>query len=149
MRIPISAAFALLILTGSSSLAQTLMSKPTGMVCFDKDGNFVIATFTYRVPLQPPVLGFLPGRPYSAEEIAQDTQILPDGTRIVRSRYTGYFYRDSSGRTRTEQRFPSSPTEKQKGTPIVPEIFDPVAGCIYYLDAATKVAHRVDLPQER
>jgi hypothetical protein len=29
----------------------------------------------------------------------------------------------------------------------VPEIFDPVDGCIYYLDVANGVAHRVDLPQ--
>jgi len=36
---------------------------------------------------------------------------------------------------------------KQKEIPAVPEIFDPVAGCIYYLDVANKVAHRVELPQ--
>jgi hypothetical protein len=29
----------------------------------------------------------------------------------------------------------------------VPEIFDPVAGCIYYLDVAKRVAHRVELQQ--
>ncbi|HSW38384.1 MAG TPA: hypothetical protein VLL97_02700 [Acidobacteriota bacterium] len=30
---------------------------------------------------------------------------------------------------------------------MVPEIFDPVAGCIYYFDVANKIAHRVELPQ--
>ncbi len=145
MRYPIPIAF--LMLAISSSYAQTSMSKPSGSVRYDRDGNFVSATFTYRVPPQPPVLGYLPGRPYSAEEISQQTQILPDGTRIIRSSYSGYFYRDSAGRTRTEQRLPQSPILKQAETPIVPEIFDPVAGCIYYLDVANRVAHRVELQQ--
>jgi hypothetical protein len=147
MRFPIAISIAILGLAIPSSLAQTLMSKPTGFTRFDRDGNFVEATFTYRVPLQPPVLGFMPGRPYSAEEISQHTQILADGTRIIRSSYSGYFYRDSAGRTRTERRLSSSPTEKHAKTPIVPEIFDPVAGCIYYLDVAKRVAHRVELQQ--
>jgi hypothetical protein len=147
MRYPISVSFALLVLAIPSGLAQTLMSKPSSSVRFDKDGNFITATFTYRVPLQPPVLGLLPGRPYSAEEISQQTQILPDGTRIVRSSFSSLFYRDSAGRTRTEQHLPQSRIANQAETPIVPEIFDPVAGCIYYLDAANKVVHRVELPQ--
>lgn len=147
MRHPISNFIAVLVLVVSLGLAQTQMSKPTSSARYDKDGNFVTATFTYRVPPQPPVLGFLPGRPYSAEEVSQQTQILPDGTRVVRSSYSGYFYRDSAGRTRTEQRLPEPQIMKQVGTPVVPEIFDPVEGCIYYLDAANRVAHRVDLPQ--
>jgi hypothetical protein len=147
MRFPISISIALLVLAIPSGLAQTLMSRPTSSVRFDKDGKFVTATFTYRVPLQPPVLGFLPGRPYSAEEITQQTQVLPDGTRIVRSSFSSFFYRDSAGRTRTEQRIPPLPTGKQSETPIVPEIFDPVAGCIYYLDIADRVVHRVELPK--
>jgi len=147
MRYPISISLAFLILTFPAGHAQTLMSKPSGSVRYDKDGNFVSSTFTYRVPPQPPVLGFLPGRPYSAEELSQQTQILPDGTRVIRTSYSGYFYRDSAGRTRTEQRLPQSPVLKQAETPVVPEIFDPVAGCIYYLDVANRVAHRVELPQ--
>ena len=147
MRFPISMVFALLVLTIPAAPAQTLMSKPMGSVHFDKDGNVVLATFTYRVPLQPPVLGFLPGHPYSAEEIIQQTQILSDGTRIVRSRSSKMLYRDSAGRTRTEESFPSPPTMKDAKAPIVPEIFDPVAGCVYYLESANKIAHRVELPQ--
>ena len=147
MRYPISISLATLVLAFSSGLAQTQMSKPSGSVRYDKDGKFVSASFTFRVPLYPPVNGFLPGRPYSAEEISQQTQILPDGSRVVRSSYSGHFYRDSAGRTRTEQQFPQSTILKQKEAPAVPEIFDPVDGCIYYLDAAKRIAHRVELPQ--
>ena len=39
-----------------------------------------------------------------------------------------------------------SPTGKQAVVPAIPEILDPVAGCIYYLDVAKRVAHRVELP---
>ncbi|MDM7997150.1 MAG: hypothetical protein QUT30_15875 [Acidobacteriota bacterium] len=145
MRYPIS--ILAIVLVSSVCSAQTQLSKPTGSVRYDKDGKFVTASFTFRVPLQPPVLGFMPERPYSAEEISQQTQILPDGSRVVRSSYSGYFYRDSAGRTRTEQRFPPSMILKRAAAPVVPEIFDPVAGCIYYLDQANKVAHRVELPK--
>lgn len=147
MRYPISITPAILVLALSFGSAQTQMSKPTGSVRYDRNGKFVTASFTFRVPLQPPVLGFLPERPYTAEEISQETRILPDGTRVVRSSYSGYFYRDSAGRTRTEQRFPQSMILKQTEAPVVPEIFDPVAGCIYYLDVEKRVAHRVELPQ--
>jgi hypothetical protein len=147
MRYPISVIVAILVLASSFGSAQTQISPPSGTVRYDKDGKFVAASFTFRVPLQPPVLGFMPERPYSAEEISQQTQILPDGNRVVRSSYSGYFYRDSAGRTRTEQRFPQSMIMKPSEAPVVPEIFDPVAGCIYYLDQAKKIAHRVELPQ--
>jgi hypothetical protein len=147
MRYSIFITIAYLILSAAAGLSQTQMSKPGGSVFFDRDGQFTTATFTYRVPLQPPITGYLPGRPFSAEEISQHTQLLPDGTLVVRSSYTGNFHRDSAGRTRTEQR-PLPPTViKQGESPIVPEIFDPVDGCIYYLDVANKVAHRVELPQ--
>jgi hypothetical protein len=146
MRILMSIAF--LALAIPSGFTQTQMSWPSASARFDKDGNFVTATLTYRVPLQPPVMGFLPGRPYSAEEISQQTQILPDSTRIVRPSAADKFYRDSAGRTRTERHVVSpAPTMKLVETPIVPEIFDPVAGYIYYLDIANRVAHRVELPQ--
>lgn len=147
MRIPIAICFVLFFLHTPSALAQIPLSKPTGSARYDRDGNLVTASFTFRVPPQPPVAGFLAGRPYSADEISQRVQILPDGTRIVRSGYTGRFYRDSAGRTRTEQRLPPPPTAEYKESPAVPEIFDPVAGCIYYLDVAKKIAHRVTLPQ--
>ena len=98
MRYRISIALAFLILAASSGLSQTQMSRPSGSVAYDKDGNFTKATFTYRVPPQPPIIGYLPGRPYSAEEIIQHTQQLPDGTLVIRSSHSGYLYRDSAGR---------------------------------------------------
>jgi hypothetical protein len=145
MKILISIVF--LALAIPSGFAQKLQSKPAGSIRYDKDGNFVTATFTYRVPLQPPVMGFLPGRPYSAEEISQQTQTLPDGTRVARPSASDKFYRDSAGRTRTEEHPRSLPIGKQVEIPVIPEIFDPVAGCIYYLDVANKAGHRVELPQ--
>lgn len=149
MRIPISISFAFLVLAVPSCFAQTLMSRPAGSVHFDKDGNLVTATFNYRVPLQPPVLGFLPGRPYSAEEVSQQTQILPDGTRIVRSSPSNFFYRDSAGRVRTE-RHAIRPVEivNWVESPVVPEICDPIAGFLYYLDPVNRIAHRMLLPRE-
>jgi len=149
MKCPMLVFCAFMVLTISSSLAQTPMSMPAGSVNFDKDGNLVAGTFTFRVPPEPPPLGYLPGRPYSAEEVYQQSQILADGTRILRSNPSSFLYRDSAGRTRTEKHSPSSlmAKGKQSKVPAIPEILDPVAGCIYYLDVANRVAHRVELPQ--
>jgi hypothetical protein len=147
MKGPTSVFCAFILFALSSGLAQSPMSLPTGSVHFDKDGNFVTGTFTFRVPPQPAPLGYLAGRPFSAEEVYQQTQTLADGTRILRSNPSGLLYRDSAGRTRTERHSPPSPMGKQSVVPAIPEIVDPVAGCIYYLDAANRVAHRVELPE--
>jgi hypothetical protein len=147
MRIPISIAYAFLALAIPSGFAQMSRNMPTGTVHFDGNGNFVTATFTIKVPLQVPQTGFLPGRPYSAEEISQQTQILPDGTKILRSGQSNFMYRDSAGRTRAERHMPAPATGKHADVPAVPEIFDPFSGCIYYLDVANGVAHRVTVPQ--
>ncbi|HTY61309.1 MAG TPA: hypothetical protein VMG30_03530 [Acidobacteriota bacterium] len=147
MKFPISVFCAWIVLALSSGLAQTPTPLPTGAVHFDKDGNFVTGTFTFRVPLQPAPLGYLAGQPYSAEEVSQQSQILADGTRILRSNPSSYVYRDSAGRTRTERHSSLSPTGKQAVVPAIPEIIDPVAGCIYFLDIAKRVAHRVELPE--
>jgi hypothetical protein len=138
---------ALMVLALSSGLAQSPLSLPAGSMRFDKDGNFVTGTFTFRVPPQPGPPGYLPGRPYSAEEIYQQTQTLADGTRVLRSNPSSFLYRDSAGRTRTERHSPPPSIGKQAVVPAIPEIFDPVAKCIYYLDAANHVAHRVELSQ--
>jgi hypothetical protein len=147
MKYPIYVFCAFITLALSSGLAQTPMSLPTGSVRFDKDGNFTTGTFTFRVPPQPAPLGYLPGRPYSAEEIYQQTQTLADGTRVLRSNPSSFFYRDSAGRTRTERHSPPPSIGKQAVVPAIPEIFDPVAKCIFYLDSANHVAHRVELSQ--
>lgn len=89
MKNPISLAPAVFLLLVTSALPKHQLAKPISFVSYDKDGNLVTATFTFSVPPQPPVMGFLPGRPYSAEEVTQDIRTLPDGTRVVRSNYTG------------------------------------------------------------
>jgi len=147
MRILKVIACALMVVAVPSGFAQTSMNGPIASIRFDKDGNFVTAAYTFSVPLRIPVTDFLPGRPYSAEEISQQSQTMPDGTKIVRPDQSNFIYRDSAGRTRTERHIPSPPTGKQVEVPAVPEIFDPVAGCIYYLEVANRVAHRVEVPQ--
>jgi hypothetical protein len=84
----------------------------------------------------PPVTGV----PYSAEQVFERVQVLPDGTRITDNRPASTTtYRDSQGRVRTER--------KMFGTdsPVVVEITDPIAGVGYALDDAAKVAHKFTL----
>jgi len=80
------------------------------------------------------------GQPYSAEGVTNITQILADGTRIVRE-VRSKFYRDSAGRVRREQSIlglDSLPgllsTEPQMATTI----FDPVSGTVSTLDVDGK-----------
>jgi hypothetical protein len=125
------------------------------MPCFQQAGgvmNLVTgqynANFTFSISPSP-VLGALPGRPYSAEELTQQTQTLADGTSATNSSSSNFTYRDFAGRTRTERSFPSSFALKgnQPNIPVIPQIFDPVAGFCICLDTVNKVAHRAALPQ--
>ncbi len=43
------------------------------------------------------------GRPYSAEEISQQKQTLPDGSSVTTGSPSVFYYRDSAGRVRTER----------------------------------------------
>jgi hypothetical protein len=69
------------------------------------------------------------GAPYSAVEVAENTQVLSDGTHIDRQTQTNV-YRDSEGRMRHE-------------TPDQVTIWDPVAGVSYILDPKTQAAHKM------
>lgn len=69
------------------------------------------------------------GAPYSAVELAANTQVLADGTHIDRKTQTRV-YRDSEGRIRRE-------------TPDQVTIWDPVAGVSYFLDPKTQTAHKM------
>lgn len=83
------------------------------------------------------------GAPYSATVTTESTQTLADGTHITRST-TGAAYRDSEGRTRTEQTlggvgtFAATNDARQRTF-----IHDPVAGVQYVLDAAARTAEKM------
>jgi len=72
---------------------------------------------------------------YIAEEVAQRTQTLADGTLSTETTAAGKVYRDAMGRTRTER------STSPDGVVTV-EIVDPVAGVRYVLDAGNKMAYR-------
>ena len=80
------------------------------------------------------------GSPYSAQAIAQTTQTLADGNRIVHNT-TSTIYRDSEGRERREVALPRFCATVLNGTassasgmksPQAVFISDPVAGTNYY-----------------
>jgi len=73
------------------------------------------------------------GQPYSADVVSVTTQVLGDGTKIVKNT-SGAVYRDSEGRTRREE----TGAQNQKFV----SIFDPVAGVSYTLNPANKTASK-------
>jgi hypothetical protein len=82
------------------------------------------------------------GAPYSATAITEHVQTLSDGNQIIRKNESK-LYRDSEGRTRTEQTLGTigkwtSGGEAQQHIIIT----DPVAGVSYTLDPRTHTAHR-------
>ena len=87
-------------------------------------------------------IGQEPSPPYSAQRIVERVQTLADGTRITRTPQKFNEYRDSAGRTRTEQ-LSASDTEAERITSI--NITDPVAGFRYVLDPEARTARQVSL----
>jgi hypothetical protein len=80
----------------------------------------------------------MPGRmvknaPYSADIVTDSTQTLPDGNHIHQST-TAKFYRDSEGRTRSEQSVNLNGLAANASLPHVVFINDPVAGVNYALN---------------
>jgi len=90
------------------------------------------------------------GAPYSAVEVTQSSQTLPNGNVISRTSQSNV-YRDSMGRTRTEttlpQRGPAGQTTGQTRTFI--RIMDPVAGVTRELDTEAKVSREMTMPNFR
>ncbi|HEX4565550.1 MAG TPA: hypothetical protein VH138_02920, partial [Vicinamibacterales bacterium] len=88
------------------------------------------------------------GAPYSGDVIVSSSQTLADGNHIVHSD-TSHVFRDSAGRTRREQSGRMS--EVGRGQPIastqgpIVNIFDPVGGFSYSLDAEHKIAWRTPI----
>lgn len=75
------------------------------------------------------------GAPFSAVGIKETTQILSDGSPLVR-RMTASLYRDSAGRTRIEW----GNSTKTEATAGVPMLFDAVNGATYFLEPQRQVA---------
>jgi len=83
------------------------------------------------------------GAPYSATVTTESSQTLADGTHITR-KTSGSTYRDSEGRTRTEQTLGAVGTFAATGdAPKRTFIHDPVAGVQYVLDASAKTATKM------
>ena len=81
------------------------------------------------------------GRPYSAEAVTDNVQMLRDGTRLA-SRATARLYRDGEGRTRRDQEFRAiGPFVADEPMQMI-FISDPVARADYRLDPHTRTAIR-------
>ena len=79
------------------------------------------------------------GAPFSGTETTVSTQTLANGSTITHSSTTT-FYRDSSGRVRTETTIPARPGSTESARTMV-TISDPVAGVVHNLDPVNKVSH--------
>ncbi|HZF28226.1 MAG TPA: hypothetical protein VE907_03850 [Gammaproteobacteria bacterium] len=81
-------------------------------------------------------------KPYSADSVTESTQILADGNRIT-SRNEARFYRDSAGRTRSEQQLAAVGPWQTRGEPVaLITLNDPVADVSYSLNTADQTAWR-------
>jgi hypothetical protein len=114
----------------------------------------------FRGPGEMPGMGpemtrTVTGAPYSAVEVRESTQTLPNGNVITRKAQSN-IYRDSMGRVRTEttvqERGPrnaaagtTAGAETQTARTIV-TIHDPVAGVTRELNTQTKTAREIPLP---
>ena len=88
----------------------------------------------------------MPGRvvknaPYSADIVTESTQNLADGNHIRQST-TAKFYRDSEGRTRSEQSVNLNGLAASASLPQVIFISDPVAGVNYALNTKDRTASK-------
>lgn len=85
------------------------------------------------------------GQPFSAQEETETVQTLADGTHINNGTQKVMHYRDSLGRTRTEQtpmQPPGLMAASAGAPPIFIEIVDPVGGFRYSFDSINHTAHR-------
>jgi hypothetical protein len=83
------------------------------------------------------------GAPYSGEQVSDRVQTLGDGTHIKSlPQNTQRTWRDSQGRTRTEQLLTMNLQPMKDGEYVLAAIIDPVAGFTYILDNTNKIAHR-------
>jgi hypothetical protein len=98
---------------------------------------------TFKVLASKPAFGKLvKGAPYSATATTERVQTLNDGNQIVRKNESK-LYRDSEGRTRTEQTLETIGKWTAEGAAKqFIAINDPVAGVSFSLDPQTRTAHK-------
>src|SRR5215813_15454502 len=126
----------LLVVGGINSIAQEKKSRPEvkNDVEFVVDGAFKVLGRKFangRV---------VKGAPYSATATTESIQTLSDGNQIIRKNQSK-LYRDSEGRTRTEQTLETIGKWTTDGeAPQNISIYDPVAGVSYGLDPRTRTA---------
>jgi len=145
-------------MTAAAAMAAgaTLGGLPVAALALDAGD----ATFTAPAPppppgcagpgLQPlePTATTIKGAPYSGVGTTEVVTTLADGNRITRTN-TMHYYRDSSGRMRTEYQLAAiGPFVPQESQSIV-TITDPVAGKRYVLRPSMKRADVFDLSAER
>ena len=97
------------------------------------DGDIRVFTFVepleYKIADKP-----IKGAPFSAQVVSENTQTLANGVHIS-SKSAGMLYRDSDGRTRSE--------EPRDGDPEMVLINDPIAGVSYRLHMFNHTAVKV------
>jgi hypothetical protein len=154
MKTPIIATAICLVLFASTVSAQLQTSTATmQMRGASMMMNPDMKSFNGTVTIGPPSFPIMvtTGVPFSAEEISSQTQTLPDGNKVTHALPSVFLFRDSAGRTRTERpSMPMTPNSKLAvRLPLVPEIYDPVAGFQYFLDTANRIAHRYTIPPSK
>jgi hypothetical protein len=108
------------------------------------DATFGAIGFPTAVAVGP--MATIAGAPYSAQTSTERVQTLADGNRIVQTA-SGDVARDSQGRTRRE--LPGLTSGGGDAPPHLVMIDDPVAGVHWTLDAHTKTAVKMPLPQTK
>ena len=85
------------------------------------------------------------GAPYTAVEVRDSQQVLPNGN-VITNHVQSSVYRDSSGRMRTETTFPARGQAGLASTPTtIVNIHDPVAGVRRTLDPRAKTVREESL----
>jgi len=117
-----------ILIAGFAAVASLMAQPPHGPWGFGPGG--------WRGPGGPPANEVVAGAPYSGVEVHARQQVLANGTTIQHQDQTKVA-RDSQGRVRREttRQTPDGKTE----TRVM--ISDPVAGMVYELDTANKVAY--------
>lgn len=154
MRPPITAAGVCLLFAFSGAFGQLQTSSHStqlrgASMMMNPDMKSYSGTATFGPPQFPIMV--ITGAPFSAEEIASQTQTFADGNKATHAMPSVFLFRDSAGRTRTERpAMQMAPSLKSAvKLPLIPEIYDPVAGYQYFLDTGSRIAHRYTIPPSK
>jgi hypothetical protein len=115
----------------SATRSQNTTAPPTTTADEDAVMELMASAGPLLGIVAPPVLG----HPYSAQQVVERSQNLPDGTHIDQKDQGAMLYRDSEGRTRFDEM-------GNTDLPNLIEITDPVDGYQYSLNPNTHVARR-------